>query len=102
MYKLLLAVTVILALSSCAVQKHYGASGGSKADGIVKMSYTYGTFDQVTIDEGEALVKAIRRCQVWGYNSAEAFEFVNRICQGHDGYGNCSQWIVTKEFQCNN
>jgi hypothetical protein len=100
MYRLILIVAA-LAFSGCAVQKHYGASGGSKSDGTVKMSYTYGLFDKVTVDENAALVNAIRRCKVWGYQGAESFDFVNRQCQSTDGSGNCNRWIVTKEFQCN-
>ena len=100
MYKLLTLVAV-LALSGCATPKHYGASGGSKADGTIKMSYTYGMFEKPVVDESQALTQAIRRCKVWGYASAEAFDFVNRQCQSTDANGSCTSWLVTKEFQCN-
>lgn len=98
---LTLAIISALLLSGCAVKKNYGASGGSKADGIVKMSYTYGLFEAPEVDEGQALVQAIRRCKVWGYASAESFDFTNKQCQSRDNNG-CNSWIVTKEFQCNN
>lgn len=101
MYKLLIVVIVALAVSGCAVKKQYGASGGSKSDGTVKMSYIYGAFEVPEVNETQALQKAIKRCQVWGYKSAEAFEFTNKQCQSRDGYGGCNSWLVTKEFQCN-
>lgn len=98
--KLLILCVLSIALSSgCAVQKSYGASGGSKADGIVKMSYSYGGMDMPNADPLEALNKAIARCKVWGYASAEAFEYESKLCQARSEYG-CSAWMVTKEFQC--
>jgi hypothetical protein len=99
---LILAATIAaMTLSGCAVQKQYGASGGSKADGTIKMSYTYSLFEAPTVNENEALASATKRCKVWGYSSAEAFDFTNKKCQQTDSNGSCNSWIVTKEFQCN-
>ena len=99
MKALVLCILLIALSSGCAVQKSYGSSGGSKADGIVKMSYSYGGWDIPTIDPSEGLVKAVKRCKVWGYANAEPFEYESRVCQSTGQYG-CNFWVVTKEYQC--
>ena len=97
----LIIVALIASLSTgCAVQKHYGASGGSKSDGTVKMSYTYGAFEIPKVNEAQAIHSAVKRCKAWGYDSAEAFDFVERKCQQWSQDIGCSAWMVTKEFQC--
>ena len=75
------------------------ATGGSRADGIVRLSYEYGSFNKVKIDEAEGLRTAQARCQTWGYKDAEAFGGVTRQCQASNMYG-CMRWTVTKEYQC--
>lgn len=102
MKKLILTATIAaLVLSGCAVKKQYGASGGSKADGIVRMSYTYGAFEIPTVDEAGSLQQAIRRCELWGYDGAESFDFTEKKCQQYSSDLGCVSWLVTKEFQCN-
>ena len=102
--KKILAV-VILSISSCAINptsKIYGASGGSKADGTVQMSYTEGRYEVVQVDEVTSMIRAKRRCISWGYTSAEAFDFVSRKCQSINvTLGGCNSWLITKEYQCN-
>jgi len=100
--KSLTLLLIALSLTSCAVQKHYGASGGSKADGTVKMSYTYGLFQKVTVSESDAVVNATARCRAWGYNNATAFDFTERKCIQYSNDMGCVAWMVTKEFQCSN
>ena len=99
MKKTILMIGILTALTGCAVKKSYGTRGGSKADGTVKMSYTYGGFEVPTVDESQALESAIRRCKGWGYSGAESFDFVDKKCQSMGQYG-CDRWLVTKEFQC--
>ena len=99
MKTLILCILLIALSSGCAVQKSYGSSGGSKADGIVKMSYSYGGGDVPSVDPTEALGKAIKRCKVWGYTNAESFEYESKVCQASNQYG-CVAWMVTKEYQC--
>ncbi len=55
MLKSLLVLTVsALLLSGCAVQKQLVPTGGSKADGTVKMSYSFGMFEspKVNVQQG--------------------------------------------------
>ena len=97
----LIIVAVVASLSTgCAVQKNYGASGGSRSDGTVKMSYTYGAFQIPKVNEAGALEVAIKRCKSWGYDAAESFDFVDKRCQQYSPDMGCVAWIVTKEFQC--
>eukprot|EP01133_Synstelium_polycarpum_P020822 gene20822-25010_t len=55
-----LAGVLVLAcsMSSCAVQKTMQATGGSRADGTVKLSYEYGQFEQPTVDMRQVHRKA--------------------------------------------
>jgi hypothetical protein len=95
-----IVLLVALLSTGCAVQKNYGASGGSKSDGTVKMSYTYGAFQIPKVNEAGALKMATSRCNSWGYDSAQSFDFVDKRCQQYSADMGCIAWIVTKEFQC--
>ncbi len=97
---LLMTTTAALLLSSCATTKHWSATGGSRADATVRLSYEYGLFENPQVDELEALNLATARCKTWGYTGAEAFGGVTRQCNAPDGRGGCNSWLVTKEFQC--
>lgn len=99
MKKAALLLSVIVAVAGCATVSQMAATGGSRADGIVKLSFEAGMFDRVQIDEASALDTARRRCGVWGYNDAEPFGGVTRQCQQSSGYG-CMRWFVTREYQC--
>ena len=94
------SIGFIILLSSCQTVKYITATGGSKADATVKLSYQYGQFDQVKIDTNHAIQIAIKRCSVWGYTSAEAFGGSTSICQEYNRYGNCVRTLVTTEYQC--
>lgn len=98
MKKLAIAAAVMLTVAGCASAKIWQATGGSRSDGIVKLSYQYGMFERPELsDDGTQL--AAERCRVWGYSGAEAFGGVTEVCNnfGPDG---CVSWLVTKEFQC--
>ena len=99
MKRKIMAGAVILALAGCATVSQMTATGGSKADGIVRLSYEAGRFDKVRIDEADALRTAQARCRTWGYDDAEAFGGITRQCQAMSMYG-CGRWFVTKEYQC--
>lgn len=92
--KLLVLCLGGLLVSGCAVHKNWTATGGSRADATVKLSYEYSEFEQPIVSEQEALDLAIQRCKSWGYASAEAFGGVTRT------QNTSSSWLVTKEFQC--
>ena len=97
---LLLAATAALFLSGCATTKSWSATGGSRADATVRLSYEYGMFEKPQVNEAEAVSLAISRCKTWGYTGAEAFGGQTQQCNMADGMGGCNRWIVTKEYQC--
>jgi hypothetical protein len=95
----ILALGLVVAVAGCSTVSQMTATGGSRADGIVRLSYEYGAFSKIRIDEADALRTAQARCQTWGYKDAEAFGGVTRQCQASNMYG-CVRWTVTKEYQC--
>lgn len=99
MKRIIIITLTMLLLSGCAVQKNWGSSGGSKSDGIVKLSYTYGAMQIPTTDPAQGLAKAQQICERWGYVNAEPFDFSNRVCNSYYN-GSCNGYMVTKEYQC--
>ena len=78
-----------------------GVVGGSKADGTVELSYSHGRKEPDSVDWIAAQRDAIRRCQMWGYQSAEFFPAVRRTClRTEPQYGYCQQWQVDSTAQC--
>ena len=98
--KKLLVLAAVLALSGCAVNKNWTPTGGSKADGVVRLSYQVKEMEQPILNEEEAIALATRRCASWGYSGAEAFGGTTSQCIQGGGFGGCSQRQVTKEYQC--
>lgn len=97
--KALALLLVELSVSGCAVDKQLAATGGSKADGIVELSFEIGEFQTAKIDWVKAQSDAVQRCAAWGYHNAEKFGGEKRQCQVPSQYG-CAQWFVTVSYQC--
>jgi len=99
-YKLAL-ITSIAIIAGCSTVTRMAPTSGSRSDGIVKLSFEYGQFDKIEINEADALRSARQRCAVWGYTDADPFEGYTRQCQRYGGlFGGCSHWFVTKDYQC--
>ena len=96
--KVVLSLTLVL-LAGCATTKQYGATGGSRADGTVKLSYQYDEFEKPVVDPQQALALARSKCSAWGYNDAEPFGTEITSCTVSNAYG-CDQYLVTAEYQC--
>jgi len=96
--KLAFLISVVL-FSGCATVKHLTPTGGSRSDGIVRMSYEYGLFEKPVVNWQAGGKLAQRRCSAWNYTGAEAFGGSTRRCvyRGSDG---CVRWMVTMEYQC--
>lgn len=96
-------VTVIIGLATlaaaCATTKTLQAVGGSRADGVVRLAYTYGMFEKPNVDTAAALQTAKSRCAVWGFTDAEPFGGAMQQCLAMGQYG-CTQTQVTVEYQC--
>lgn len=86
-------------LSGCAVQRDMVPTGGSKADGTVRMSYSWGMFEQPKVDYQQGATAAAKRCAAWGYTGAEAFGGVTSTCTQPSSSG-CMQFTATMEYQC--
>ena len=99
-FRTIILLFVLAAFSGCAVKKDWVATGGSRADGTIKLSYEHLELESPQLDEQQAMRLAAQRCQFWGYNRAEAFGGTINSCQIPDGWGGCSRWRVTKEYQC--
>ena len=97
---LAIAALVALVLSGCATQKQWSATGGSRADATVRMSYEHSSFESPRVNDLEALNLAAARCKTWGYTGAEAFGGTTTQCNMPGGLGGCARYLVTKEFQC--
>lgn len=100
MKKILITLTLGTMLAGCAVTKDWSATGGSRADGVVRLSYEIGELENAQLNEAQAVRLAAQRCMTWGYSGAEAFGGVTRQCNQPGGFSGCAQWRVTKEFQC--
>lgn len=87
-------------LSGCTTTKHWAATGGSRSDATVTLSYEVGEFEKAQVSESAAISLAGRRCRSWGYAGAEAFGGITRSCIQFGGFSGCSLWLISKEFQC--
>ena len=99
MKALLIAGIAVAMLSGCATTKNWTATGGSRADATVRLSYSYGQFEKPQISEQQAQSLAASRCATWGYTGAEAFGGSEQKCTMSGGMG-CAEFQVTKEYQC--
>ena len=95
------ASVFIMSILGCAVDKQLTATGGSRADGIVKLSYEYGLFERPQLDGQQGITEARQRCSAWGYRNAQPFDGARQKCINHDGT-NCLRWLVTIDYQCTN
>jgi hypothetical protein len=92
-------MAIFLALTACTVDKQLNATGGSRADGVVELSYEIGMLQNARIDWIKADHDAIQRCNAWGYSHAERFGGEKRQCN-EPSTGGCAQWFVSINYQC--
>lgn len=93
-------LAMTLALTGCAVQKDWSATGGSRSDGVVRLSYEVAEMEKAIVDEKQAVAIATRRCSAWGYTGAEAFGGATSQCVQAGQLSSCGNKRVTKEYQC--
>ena len=65
----------LLAASGCVqvISTTPVATGGSRGDGIVEMSYDFAPGPTIQPNWPAASGEALRRCQAWGYTKVESF-----------------------------
>ena len=100
MRTLAVAAAMAALVAGCATTKDWAATGGSRSDGVVRLSYELGEFEKPQLNEQQAIEIATQRCKTWGYSGAEAFGGVTRQCNQGGGFAGCSRWMITKEYQC--
>ena len=96
---LVASLLTLVMVQGCAVQKELVSTGGSRADGTVKLSYEYSMFEQPKINKLQGLSVATQRCAAWGYTGAEPFGGGTKTCTNRSTSG-CNAWMVTVEYQC--
>jgi hypothetical protein len=95
-----LALTAAIAATGCATKKDFYAMGGSRADGTVDLAYDFAPFEQPVVNVSQAQSIAKSKCQVWGYQEAEAFGGKQQNCHQFDGYGSCVAGQIVIKYQC--
>lgn len=75
------------------------ATGGSRSDGVVNLSFQYGPFEKPIIDWNVAKKDAQQRCKAWGYENAEPFGGAQTNCS-YFYEGSCMLYLVTVPYQC--
>lgn len=88
-----------------SVLKDWVATGGSRSDATVELSFDLGPNETPITNEQQGLQMALKRCRSWGYQDVEPFGGVKRVCSemGTDyvwGGSTCVRYMVTKEYQC--
>lgn len=98
--RFLMAATLAgLALGGCVVSKDWQATGGSRSDGVVQLSYEYEQLQGAQTNDQQALNLAVSRCGSWGYTGSEASGHPKQTC-AQPGELGCASWLVTQEYQC--
>lgn len=95
----LLLVGALLAVGACQTAKTWQATGGSRSDGVVRLSYEYGMLEVPVLDDAAGDKLAADRCRTWGYTGAEPFGGQTQQCNSYSS-GSCDSYLVTKEYQC--
>ena len=101
MHKLIKSYFPILLLLffGCVVHEPV-AYTGSKADGIVTVSYQYPSGMKPTPQDWmDADREAIQRCNNWGYSTAQKFRRSTRKCILYNYFG-CIRYEEYLNYQC--
>ena len=59
----LIFVALLSTILGCATAKMLQATGGSKADGVVELSYQYEAFEKPMVDWAQGKMIATERCK---------------------------------------
>lgn len=94
----LIAITFTM-VAGCMTVKEWAATGGSRSDGVVVLSYSHGNFENPQTDLAQGTAIAEERCKSWGYKGAEAFGGEIKKCS-MPAPGGCNFWQVDRQFQC--
>lgn len=98
----LLVFFICISLVGCTKTiKTLKATGGSRADGVVELSYGVGAFENPEILWDKAIEIATEACQGWGYEIAKPFGGSSSDCQVQGDFGSgCVYFLITYKYQC--
>lgn len=96
----IITIIALLAMASgCATNITPQATGGSRSDGTIIMSYQFGGFQKPIVNWVAAQSTARHRCESWGYSGAEPFGGAQQQCVMWNGYG-CTRTQINMTYQC--
>jgi hypothetical protein len=96
-----LMLLVLIFVGGCVGVVPLESSGGSKADGIVEFSHTYGVLrrpDGPVITD-QVIQEATEICAGWGYADARSLKGKTQECFDKNENG-CMSYTYTYKFQC--
>lgn len=99
MIRIFSAFGLALLVAGCAVTKTPVATGGSRGDASIEMSYDVFGGQQVIPDWPAAQIGADQRCQAWGYSRAVAYDGTTTRCNASNAFG-CINETITRNYQC--
>lgn len=102
MARLVMILMIAFLLIGCARMTVYRTpqpTGGSKADGTIRLAYEVATVDEAIVDWEAAGRTALARCRAWGYSAVEPFAGVSTACAEYAGFA-CTRRIIFKDYQC--
>jgi len=94
-----ITLAAVACLAGCTVARDWTATGGSRADGTVELSYQYGMFQVPRENETQGVDLATLTCSGWGYSGAQPFGGEIKQCGAQNSSG-CISWLVTRKYQC--
>lgn len=95
----LYALVLVVAVSGCATPVIPTVAGGSRADGMVVLTGSYGLWRKGEIDWDEARENARETCKGWGYKDAKSLSRYQWRCTSQTPIG-CSNTEIAVRFQC--
>ena len=87
-------------LTACSTPKTPVTSGGSKADGLIVMSFESDLFEAPVVDWNTTKKTALKSCQAWGYRKTTAFGAIETRCVSRNGFGDCITNRTERTYQC--
>ena len=89
----------LICFAGCSVEKEWTATGGSRADGTVDLSFEYGSLQRPQVDQAQGVELAASTCAGWGYTGSQPFGGALSQCEAANEYG-CLRYLVTRKYQC--
>jgi len=98
--RILIGLITLFLVGCKTIQVVPTALDGSKVDGVIELGYEVTSgLDTYEVDWIKGGEEAIKRCQAWGYKSADPFGGIKNECtRYHDG--DCLARTYFKKYQC--